>query len=157
LISLVTIGIDPGNKGAIALVEWSGDPKNERGVIEYSLKERFSDRIEDNLAIISKFLCMHTGVAKIVAIETQRIIFGQAGAMKNASNYGQILGAVSVLAGPKRIEKVTPAMWQRAVHGHSTSLKRETIEWAKQMFYYDKLSDGEADALGIAYWAAKKK
>lgn len=146
LISYKVFGIDIGRGGAVACIDVSeyGDGVSLSGCVS-----KFTDDIDKNIGRLKAMYFGTSGVARYIFIEQQRIVFGQKGAAAHMSNYGQLLGASKMICAD--VATVQPATWQRHVHGHSTSLKRDTIEWAQKMFEYDKLSDGEADAFGIAY------
>lgn len=136
---LSVLGVDPGHRGAAVVVRVL-----RVGAIIVNVNIY---RNAGELDLLFSHLRSEEWNAAF--IEQQRIVFGQKGALTTATNYGQWLGFLK--AYNENLTIVAPAHWQRTVHGHSTSVKKETIEWAKKMFERDKLSDGEADALGIAW------
>lgn len=141
---LNVLGVDPGHRGAAAVVRVL---RNGGGLVDAA-----TYRNNDNLDCL--FTSLRSEVWSVAFVEQQRIVFGQKGALTTATNFGQWLGFLK--AYNENLTIVAPAHWQRTIHGHSTSVKKETIEWAKKMFDRDKLTDGEADALGIAWHGVTK-
>ena len=150
----VTIGIDPGATGAIAVL-------NERGMIvevhdmPYADGEVLAPVLADLLDSWGADQAATVWVEKVGAMPKQ----GIASTWKFAQGYGTILGAVSGCA--LRCRRVTPAVWKRNLglskdKGASRRLACEL--WPAQSAMFARVKDdGRAEAALIAEYGRRQE
>lgn len=147
------IGIDPGKKGGVAVLNSSGVlleiysmPKTEAGVC--ALIRDVSERYKYNIFCLEKAQAMPTqGVTSVFTYGTE---------------YGVLRGAILALG--NTLEEVRPVKWKTAIIGKKTgSDKTLSIAKAENLFPNIELipkgcrvpQDGRAEAALIAEWARR--
>ncbi len=143
------LGIDPGQKGGIALLGEDGSAQGWRypGDIQEAavLLNRLSLANKISLACIEK----------VGAMPKQGVI----STFKFGMNYGAWQGILAALGIP--YITVTPRKWQKALLDAGTGeTKERSLNMARRLFpYVDlrfKADDGKADALHLARWARQE-
>ena len=143
---MIVVGIDPGKKGGLAIIELE------------TLKATVMDLCVE--ALIA--LCENRGDEIVrVFIEKQQA-FPNQGVVSTANlmrHYGELLGVLRAFRIP--FEQVHPRRWQNSIlgRGHGRKLrKRQAIEKARELFPHAKVGrkDGRADALLIAEWGRRQ-
>jgi len=141
------VGIDPGQKGGVALLN---PETREVEVYDMPLLPELCDILS------SKEIAM-------VFIEKQQAFpkQGIASTAKLMKHYGELLGVLTALKLP--FEEVPPKRWQEAIHGakHKKKPRKEkkkaSILKARQMFPGAEIGrkDGRAEALLLAEWGRR--
>jgi len=152
---VLTIGIDPGVTGAVAVLEPDGPLRTffDLPVIrDHALAWIDGDRL------LSALL-------KAKGSDTARVIIERAAArpgqgVRSAFTFGLVLGSILATVQALRlpIELVTPAQWKRALGLPAD--KRAALDRARLLFPAADLSHaryhGRAEALLIAYWDLRR-
>ena len=151
--SLSIMGIDPGLKGGVAILNGDSSISEKMPIIK-------SKRIVD-VGALQDLLIRHKPY--IVYVERQRIMSKQAGAITTGANYGRILATLE-LCGIDYVE-VAPKEWMAVIYG---KLKKGLTKQEKKQRGYDYcisrgypivmtsrnknaiFHDGITDAYGIA-------
>lgn len=151
---MLTLGIDPGLSGALALLDDDGVPEL---VADLPIIRDRSLAWIDGAALQSTLLDALRGrqcravVERVSAMPRQ----GIASAFCFGVGLGSILATLQTLQ--IGIELVTPAVWKRAL-GLSSD-KRASLDKARLLFPSADLRlakhDGRAEALLLAYWTRK--
>lgn len=145
------LGIDPGQKGGIAIMEAPGvaDAWRYPGDIPEAaaLLRRIHDETQIMLACIEKVQAMP---------RAGKVKMGAASSFKFGTNFGAWQGILSALGIPYVM--VTPAKWQKALLDSGTGeTKARSLNMARRLFpgidLRFKADDGKADALHLARWA----
>ena len=154
---MLTIGIDPGLTGAVAILDASGNAelvfdlpiqrdKSLAWVNGYELARTLSEVISDRQATVI--------IERVSAMPKQ----GVASSFKFGVGFGSILGVLQSLQ--LRIELVTPAKWKREV-GLDSADKKSSLHKARLLFPHMDLRlekhDGRAEALLMAMWYQRSR
>ena len=152
------IGIDPGNKGGIAILEQDDSVEVYPMPITGTGKDKLIDGAtvaeiiggRDGLVVIEKVHAMpKQGVSSTFA-------FGR--------GFGQLIGVLQVMG--LQWAMVTPQAWKKAIlAGCGDKGKKATIAWCKRMFPDVSLipercrteHDGMADALAMAEYGRRMR
>ena len=137
-----TLGIDPGQSGAIA-------------VLRGSMIETY--KLSNTEADIAEWLRQWCKPMTFAAIERVHSMprQGVASSFKFGRNYGFLRGLLIALKVP--FEEVTPQKWQREMGCLSKGDKNVTKSKAQQLFPSMKITHANADALLIAEWCRRKR
>lgn len=153
----VFIGIDPGKKGGIAVVDGNGDmlmaramPCRKDGDIDVMLLRDMlkfaTDDVVEGMVVLEKAQAMPKQ--------------GVTGVFTYGVGYGKIQAVLELLELP--VEEVRPAVWKKQL-GLLKQTKRRSCELAGQLFpafnSYGRrggLRDGEAEALLLAEYGRRK-
>lgn len=153
---MLTIGIDPGQSGALAalsctgeLVLWADLPyirdRKLAWVDGVALQNLFHDTIGIRPARVV--------VERVSSMPRQ----GVASSFSFGVGFGSLLGVLRAMAYP--VELVTPAVWKRAM-GLSSD-KRASLDKARLLYPHADLRlakhEGRAEALLIARWAVNQR
>lgn len=149
------IGIDPGLSGGLAFIDEYGPAH----VAKMPVITNAGKKVIDSGAVrdlVEKLCGIHQPVAVIEKVHampgqgvTSMFSFGY--------GYGLLAGILSAMRVP--VEHVRPQAWQSVVLGGiDKSLgKKRSVVWAKDRFpMLGELSDGQADALAMAYYGQLK-
>jgi hypothetical protein len=148
----LTIGIDPGLSGAVAILDSAGCIETVRDLpIIRDAKLAWVDGSELQ-SIIMAALHGRTGSAVVERVSSMPAQ-GIASAFQFGVGFGSILGVLQALH--IRIELVTPAVWKRS-YGLSKD-KHASLHKARLLFPTAELHlakhDGRAEALLLAHYA----
>ena len=147
---MVYIGIDPGAKGAMALLE---DGERLPKIIPYN-KEDYIDRLRTLFYEEAECICC---IEAVHALPKQ----GLTSTWNFGVSYGWLLGLLDTLAIP--YQPITPQKWKREFG--LTSDKAKSIEVCKRLFpgvnllrteRSRKEDDGMAEALLLSLYAKRK-
>ena len=149
---MLTLGIDPGQTGALALLDVDGQPEllEDLPVIrDLSLAWIDGARLQSTLLNAIRGRPCRAVIERVSAMPKQ----GVASSFAFGVGLGSILGVVQALHLP--LELVTPGRWKRAL-GLGAE-KRASLDKARLLFPSADLSlakhDGRAEALLIAHFA----
>jgi Holliday junction resolvasome RuvABC endonuclease subunit len=151
----LTIGIDPGQSGAIAIVTHDGGlfrvldmPVVDKDVNPSLVAEAL--RVPD-----SETWEMRVVIENVHSMPKQ----GVASSFKFGKSFGIVLGVVAALGCP--VELVTPTTWKRAMKvtaDKETSRRRAIDLWPGQaQLFARKKDNGRAEAALIARWAVERR
>lgn len=142
---MVYLGIDPGQKGGIAIVG-----------ADHSEAWRYPGDIQEAASLLG-FIAMNHSI-KLACIEKVSAMpkQGVSSTFKFGMNYGAWQGVLAALAIP--YITVTPAKWQKALLDAGTGeTKARSLNMARRLYpmidLKFKADDGKADALHLARWA----
>lgn len=146
---MVFVGVDPGKRGAIAVIDERG---NAIDVI---------DMPETEMEVVSVFERIREMGDIFVAIEIQTYMPKQRGVNELLTRYGFLLGVLQAFR--IRNERISPNKWKRSMGvlvGKKESKKKKklvSIEKAQQLFPNVEIGkkDGRAEALLIAEYARR--
>lgn len=146
---MLTIGIDPGLSGGIAVVENGWLLESHRmPVVKFGTKRVIDSRGLSDILVERDY-------AKRVIIEKVHAMPGQGVSSMFTFGFGcgVIEGVLAALHMP--FEYVTPQKWQSVLNGIDSSLKKKrSVVYCKGRFpMITKITDGEADAVCMALWA----
>jgi hypothetical protein len=151
----LTIGIDPGLSGAVAILAADGTPEVLADLpIIRDAKLAWIDgsALQSVILAALKGRTAHAIVERVSSMPAQ----GIASAFQFGVGFGSILGVLQALH--IRIELVTPAVWKRS-YGLSKD-KHASLHKARLLFPSAELHlakyDGRAEALLIAQWARSR-
>lgn len=140
------VGIDPGLKGGIAFVCVDEAISFKMPIIKNGTKA-----VLDLPAIVG---LMKTHQPDFAVLELVHAMPRQG--VVSTFTFGQGYGAIKGILAALGIgyEEVTPQKWQKAIlNGIPVALgKQRSVAFCSQRFGGTKLSDGQADALGLALW-----
>lgn len=148
-------GIDPGAKGAMAILDPAGNPLK---VVDLPLIEDKNTCWVDGSELTSKIreLNISNGITFAVERVASMPRQGVSSTFKFGCNFGSILGALRVLQFP--IELITPTTWKK--HFQLDSDKKAALHKARMMFPTAELHlekhEGRAEALLLAYYLRHK-
>ena len=151
----LTIGIDPGLSGALAVLSQSGDVE---ALADLPVIRDRSLAWIDGGELQRLLLGALNGRPARAYIERVSAMPGQG--VASSFNFGVGFGSILsiVQAWPLPIEFVTPAVWKRGLGLGSD--KRASLDRARLLFPTADLGlakhEGRAEALLIAYWAAAR-
>lgn len=147
---MIYIGIDPGAKGTMAILDYTGGSR-EITIIPYD-KDDYAKNLAE-LSGLSSICCLERVNAMLEQGVTSMFNFGM--------NYGFIQGLLTAYSIP--YELVTPQKWKKEFQ--ITSDKNSSIAVCKQLFpdvdlhrteRCRKDDDGMAEALLLAEYARRK-
>jgi hypothetical protein len=148
----LTIGIDPGLSGAIAILNAAGSIETLRDLpIIRDAKLAWVDGGELQSTIMA---ALH-GRSAVAVVERVSSMPGQgiASSFQFGVGFGSLLGVLQAMS--LRIEFVTPAVWKRSLA--LSKDKHASLDKARLLFPLADLRlakhDGRAEALLIAHWA----
>lgn len=153
----IYIGIDPGFKGAVGIIESDGSVRivdTPSGIIGKSKREYFIPKMVEILA--PYVVDAYVAIEKVHAMPRQ----GVASAFTFGKGFGLWLGILGSLAIP--YDEVTPQRWQGVMldgmqKGKDSSRMRAMALWPQ---FTDRLNrksnDGRAEALLIAEWRKRQ-
>lgn len=148
----LTIGIDPGQTGAIAAVNQIGDLFDawDMPVIDKDV----------NPALVADLIKQVCNVERVVVENVHSMPKqGVASSFKFGKSFGIVLGVVAALGCP--VELVTPTTWKRAmkVTADKETSRRRAIElWPGQaQLFARKKDNGRAEAALLARWAVERR
>lgn len=153
MLKQLFIGIDPGAKGSICIL----DPVD--GIAEFI---KTTENAKEFLAAITEINTC--AIIRCIMIEDVHSIFGMNA--KSNFNFGYNVGRVNTLAEATgfMVDKVQPKKWQKTVGVKSTTksgpaMKKEVAEICGRLYPKisvhgpkDGLDDGKSDALMIAHY-----
>lgn len=151
-MSIAFVGIDPGQKGGVAIL-WdsasSGDASASRYPGDYVLAAEVLDEL---LPPDDSHACAFACIEKVSSMPKQ----GVASSFKFGANYGAWLGILAAYRISHRL--VTPRQWQKEMLDAGTGeTKERSLQMARRLFpHIDmryKADDGKADALHLARYA----
>jgi len=151
---MLTLGIDPGLSGALALLDAAGLPEL---VADLPIIRDKSLAWIDGAALQSTILGALQGRTAVAFVERVSSMPGQgiASSFQFGVGFGSIIGVLQALH--VRIEFVTPATWKRS-YGLSKD-KHASLHKTRLMFPTAELQlakhDGRAEALLIADWGRR--
>ena len=153
---MLSIGIDPGQKGGIAILRYGGDleafpmPMAGKEIDVSALVFRLSgvSKLENKLAIVEKVHSMPKQ--------------GVASSFKFGKLYGCILGVLGALFIP--IKLVTPQAWKKEILAGTKKDKDAAIDYVSMRYpnfslipvRYRKPHDGMADAICLAEYGIRE-
>lgn len=141
----ITIGIDPGKYGGIAILWLNGDVTAEK----WTAEDEMIDVLIDIVTNYSE-ACIRCYLEQVHAMPGQ----GVTSMFSFGRNFGFWIGAVSALQIPLRL--VRPQEWQKGIAGRQrlsgTPLKRVLKAEAARRFPQVRVTNMTADALLIADW-----
>lgn len=148
---MITIGIDPGVSGGIAIIRHGQIPMIECGITVYKMPETETDLV-DGLKNIAQHLggCV-AYLEKVHSMPKQ----GVASSFKFGQNYGMVRGVLAALG--IRREFVSPQAWQKALGCMSKGDKNVTKSRAQELFPGIKITHAIADALLIAEYGRREE
>jgi crossover junction endodeoxyribonuclease RuvC len=155
-MSALTLGIDPGVTGALALLDRSGQVEL---LADLPIIRDKSLAWVDGAELQSMLLNAIGGRQCHAVVERVSSMPGQgiASAFGFGVGFGSILSVLQTLRLP--LELVTPSVWKRAV-GLSSD-KRASLDKARLLFPLADLTlakhDGRAEALLLAYWIQSRR
>lgn len=142
---MLYIGVDPGQSGAIAVVDQVGDVQ----FIKSSETERD----------LYDFVCQYTPWTKSCFAYIERVHSmpkqGVASSFKFGQSYGFLRGLL--ISSGIGFEEVSPVKWQTAMGCRSGGDKNVTKSRAQQLFPNVKITHANADALLIAEYARRTR
>lgn len=154
-MSTVTIGIDPGLSGAVAILSPGGEFEavHDLPVIrDHSLSWIDGSQLQSILLDTLRGRTAHAVVERVSAMPKQ----GIASAFTFGVGFGSILSVLQAMH--ISIELVTPAVWKRSLN--LSKDKHASLHKARLLFPYAELHlakhDGRAEALLIAHYAITK-
>lgn len=145
---MVYLGVDPGQKGGIAIVGK-----------DFAEAWRYPGDIQEAASLLGFIKMKHdiklACIEKVAAMPKQ----GVSSTFKFGMNYGAWQGALAALAIP--YITVTPAKWQKALLDAGTGeTKERSLNMARRLYplvdLKFKVDDGKADALHLARWAMRE-
>ena len=144
---MITIGIDPGKNGGLAIITNTGDLLL---IVDFS-KNTITDILEDIQA------ANYEGENKFAYLEKVHTIqpAGKVPNFKLGESFGMIKGILTALKIP--FELVTPQKWQQAMGCMSKGDKNITKVKAQQLFPDIKITHNIADALLIAEYGRRTR
>ena len=152
---MLTLGIDPGITGALALLESDGQPElvADLPVIrDGRLAWIDGSQLQSTLLNAIRGRSCRAIVERVSAMPRQ----GIASAFAFGVGFGSVLAVLQALHLP--LELVTAAQWKRAL-GLSSD-KRASLDKARLLFPTADLAlakhDGRAEALLLAYWRQRQ-
>lgn len=149
---MITIGIDPGLTGGIAVVEFGRIIETHKmPVIKSDTKKRIDARMLRSI-LVERDYASRVIIEKVHAMPGQ----GVSSMFTFGFGCGIIEGVLAGLCMP--VEYVTPQKWQSILNGIDTKLKKKrSVVYCKGRFpLITKITDGEADAACMALWAGDK-
>jgi crossover junction endodeoxyribonuclease RuvC len=165
------IGIDPGQSGAIAVIDsqnniiqlkdWPGDEIQAAKIVQATKKVVREEKMNLVGAIEYCHAMPKQGVSSMFKFGTNYGIWmGVSSMFKFGTNYGIWMGILAALDIPFYV--VTPAKWQKGVIKKAQD-KKPALAAAARIFPKAELygprgggKDGRADALLIAYWCKRQ-
>ena len=153
---MLTLGLDPGLTGAVALLDITGECVllTDLPIIrDKSLAWVDGSQLQGMLLDAIGGRQCRAVVERVSAMPRQ----GVASSFGFGVGFGSILSVLQTLLLP--LELVTPAVWKRAMG--LTSDKRASLDRARLLFPTADLSlakhDGRAEALLLAHWAMTRR
>lgn len=148
---MIYIGIDPGEKGTMAILEYIGDERENITIIPYD-KDAYAKNLAE-LSRCSAICCLD----RVSAMPKQGVV-----SMFNfGKNFGFIQGLLTAYSIPYEI--ITPQKWKKEFQ--ITGDKNSSIAVCKRLFpdvdlrrteRYKKDDDGMAEAVLLAEYARRK-
>lgn len=149
------VGIDPGQDGAIAVLDRLGNlqtihdmPIVDGQVSPALLSDLFKELVDESLAVTAVIEQVHSMPRQ-----------GVASSFKFGKSYGIVLGALAGLH--VRTEHVTPARWKRAMRlsAEKDQARRRAIErWPGHAEMFKRKKDADrAEAALLALWFIEQK
>lgn len=139
------LGIDPGSRGAAALVDPAGMPVAAIG---------WARRTESEIAAALTALRARAGPAALVRAVLERVTanprMARGAAFSFGRSYGLVLGLVVAAGVP--VDLVSPARWQRTLGCLTGGNKQVTLARARGLFPGVTITRDTADAWLIAYY-----
>lgn len=144
---MIILGIDPGQSGAIGVLQDFANAELVRRLDFAKLSNTERD--------ISDFLSTYKGTSVFAYIEKVHSMpkQGVASSFKFGANYGFLRGCLISLGIP--FEEVTPQKWQKFMGCMSRGDKNVTKARAQQLFPEIKITHAIADALLIAEYGRR--
>ena len=147
----VYLGIDPGQKGGIAIIHADGTAQAWRYPGDIPEAAALLNRIVGAWGMVVVRAC----IEKVSAMPRQ----GVSSTFKFGANFGAWQGMMSALCIP--YVTVTPQQWQKTLLDSGTGeTKERSLNMARRMFpdvdLSRKADDGKADALHLARWAIRQ-
>jgi hypothetical protein len=145
------IGIDPGSKGAVAMIKDGGTTFTD--CLPYDGRKSLDvHRLKDLLTV--------DGDCRIF-VEKPMLLARQGGSLTTGTNYGRILATIELMRLPYR--EVSPQTWVSKLLGKTGGDKGFALAKVKQLFPNAELilprckvpHDGIVDALLIAEWGRR--
>lgn len=151
------LGIDPGAKGGIAVLNAGGVAEAWRYPGDIPEAAELVRSI--HLAAPIKLACIEKVGAMPRPAAGGKVSMGAQSSFKFGANYGAWQGILSALGIPYVM--VTPAKWQKALLDSGTGeTKARSLNMARRLFpdvdMRFQADDGKADALHLARWAMRE-
>lgn len=151
-MTALILGVDPGKKGALALIDDDG-----RLVDVHDMPDATGAALGALVGALLADHAPHTVAVAWVELVGSRPGQGVASTFKFGANWGAILGALGALGVP--VELRTPQQWKKAMRvtaDKASSRQRATEHWPSEAARFARVKDdGRAEAALIAEYGRR--
>ena len=149
IITMTTIGIDPGKNGGIAWTHEDG-PRVEK--MPETLQDLWD--LVCHITNDSAMIYRHTEFRAYIEQVSSSPQMGVKSAFTFGNGFGHLEMALTAAGIP--FERVRPQVWQKAMHCMTGGDKNVSKRRAQELFPSMKITHATADALLIAYYGSKQ-